>query len=93
MNDLSVDNVSSALSLNRSYLSKIFHQVFGISPSEYITKIRMERAYNLITDTDLPIKTIAHSVGYKDPYYFSRVFKKIHKTSPLALRKNSGNIK
>jgi YesN/AraC family two-component response regulator len=61
-----------------SYISKIFRQHTGVSPSEYITELRIERAKTLLeTRRDLLIRDVSLLVGYNDPYYFSKAFKKI----------------
>lgn len=60
-----------------SYISKIFRRHKGVSPSEYMTRLRMEKAKAaIINNPDLLIRNVAQLVGYNDPYYFSKAFKK-----------------
>lgn len=60
-----------------SYLSKLFKAYKGMSPSEHLTFLRMERAKELMdAHFDMLTKDIAQTVGYSDPHYFSRIFKK-----------------
>ncbi len=68
----------------RSYphLCRIFHSTYGISPVEYINAIRIERAKLLLRDTNMPIVEIAKRVGFDNPAYFSRMFRKISGKSP-----------
>ena len=53
---------------------------------EYLTKVRMEAARELLLKTDLRTSEIGYQVGYKDPHYFSYLFKKIHGITPKAFR-------
>ena len=60
-----------------SYLSKVFRQIKGITPSEYLVRLRVDRARELWRENpDRLVKDIAEEVGYNDQYYFSKVFKK-----------------
>lgn len=80
-----LNNYSSITSLNKiaekfgftnEYLSKIFKKYTGETPIKYITKIRInESKLLLINQPDLEIKKVGELVGYKDAFYFSRVFK------------------
>lgn len=65
-----------------------FQSVFNVSPMKYLMKIRLENAAWLLLNTNQPISDIAISIGYEDPLYFSRVFKKEHKMSPSHYRNN-----
>lgn len=74
--DISVAKISQEIYLTPNYLSMIFKQDTGETISEYITKVRMEHAKSLLKSTDLKILEIAEKVGYEDPHYFSKAFKK-----------------
>ena len=66
-----------------SYFRKLFKEVTGLSPIMYFNRMRIEYAKTLLRqDSTLSIKEIAASSGFPDPYYFSRVFKKITGYSP-----------
>lgn len=59
------------------YISRIFKKYVGLSPSRYLTKIRMEKACQLIkSHPEIQVKEVADQVGYKDIHYFSKVFRK-----------------
>jgi len=61
-----------------SYISKIFRGQTGMSPSEYLTKLRIEKAKSLLDEQqDLLVREVGVLVGYNDPYYFSKAFRKI----------------
>ena len=73
------------LSVSRYYT--LFKESTGYSPSEYIIVLRINRACTFLQQTDMTVKEIALQVGYHDPFYFSRLFKKYMKTSPMEYRK------
>lgn len=75
------------LSLSEDYLKRMFKKQYGITPHDYLIKIRLERAKIMLSSVnrfDYTIKSVALSCGFKDPLYFSRLFKKKFNTSPLA---------
>jgi Response regulator containing CheY-like receiver domain and AraC-type DNA-binding domain len=74
--ELSLADVAKVHFLNPSYLSRIFKQNTGQSFVEYLTRIRMEKAIRLLTETNLKAYEIAEKVGITNPYYFSFCFKK-----------------
>jgi len=74
-------------SMSKSSLWRLFKQETGMSPLEYLTEIRCRRACTLLTQTDFPIQSIAGSIGYSDPLYFSRVFRKSTGQSPREYRR------
>lgn len=60
----------------------VFHRCMGMSPSEYMTRVRMRRACELLTVADLSVREVAEACGYSDPLYFSRVFRAHEGCSP-----------
>ncbi|WP_159881971.1 helix-turn-helix domain-containing protein [Paenibacillus puerhi] len=71
---------SSGVSASRFY--QAFRRRTGLSPHKYLTKTRLQAALTLLADSNLPILNVAHTVGYPDEYYFSRLFKKQMGLSP-----------
>lgn len=69
-----------------SHFSVIFKQHTGYTPVEYVTRLRMDRAQQLLRTTRMKIKDIAEMVGYDDSFYFSRLFSKETGMSPSAYR-------
>ncbi len=59
----------------------------GCSPMEHLNRVRVQRACELLRNTNESIHNIGAKVGFPDPYYFSRAFKKIAGCSPLTFRK------
>lgn len=73
-----------------SYISKIFRKYKNATPSEYLTHLRIDRAKQLMdTRPDILVRDIASMVGYHDPYYFSKIFKKETGIWPSEYQKNS----
>ena len=68
------------LSLGR--FSHIFKEGMGVSPHEYLTRIRIEKAEQLLTNTDLSIAEVAEQTGFSGQNYFSRAFKRYTGKTP-----------
>ncbi|QGS69500.1 AraC family transcriptional regulator [Oceanobacillus sp. 143] len=79
---ITLENVAASVNLSASYFSNVFKQEFGMNFIEYLTMIRMQKAKGLIEENTYSLKEISFMVGYKDPNYFSRVFKKHYQESP-----------
>ena len=75
-NDISLDDVSREIDISPYYFSKIFKEAMGENFIEYLTNIRIEKAKELLDNTDMSMKEICIEVGYSNPNYFSRIFKK-----------------
>ncbi len=73
---LSLDEVSYYVNISPYYFSKIFKEGTGENFIEYLTNIRIEKAKELLSNSDYSMKEICVMVGYSDPNYFSRSFKK-----------------
>ncbi len=74
--DISLDDVSRIVNISPYYFSKVFKEESGLNFIEYLTNIRIDKAKNLLENSDRSIKEICISCGYTDPNYFSRSFKK-----------------
>ena len=83
---LSLNSVAGAIGVSGNYFSSIFSQEMQMTFIEYVTKKRMEKAKKLLTQTQLHSSEIAGEVGYKDPHYFSFVFKKTVGCTPREYR-------
>ena len=84
---VSLDEVAEHLALNAAYFSSIFKKETGISFSEYLTSVRIDKAKELLLEANRTVFDVASSVGYDDEKYFSRVFKKSVGLSPSEYRK------
>lgn len=86
---ISLEQIAHNMYLSPVYISKIFKEETGESPINYLIKIRLERAKELLqTSNSRSIKSIAKQVGYDDVYHFSKLFKKYYGISPLYYKKN-----
>jgi YesN/AraC family two-component response regulator len=79
-------SLADSLAVSAPYLSKLFHEQEGKSPSRYLTDLRMRKAQKLLMDTQLTVREIAVRVGYPDPFHFSRNFKNAMGISPVQFR-------
>lgn len=84
---IGLDDIAAAAGISINHLGRQFKVATGMTPIHYLQNVRMEAARELLL-TDLKIAEVAHLVGIEDPYYFSRVFRRINGFSPLAYRKN-----
>jgi len=85
--------LASLAGLSPSHYSELVRTSTGYPPKEYLTRMRMHRAAQLLDTTDLPVKRIAHEVGFPDPFHFSRVFRRINEQSPAAYRRRTRSSK
>lgn len=85
--DLSRDTLARKASLSPSYFSILFKKYAGYSPTQYVTKVRLDRAKELLRSSRLPIRGIADEVGIGDSFYFTRVFTKEVGVTPRDYRK------
>ena len=83
---ITVEEISDALHIDRKYLRNIFVKCCGISTKEYLIRLRVERAKELLCATDESVNMIASSVGYDDALGFSKIFKKTVGVSPKKYR-------
>lgn len=84
--DLSLDELSKELDISPYYFSKLFKEETGSNFVEYLTNLRMTRAKELLKDEQCSMKEICAQVGYSDPNYFSRIFKKNFGVTPTEYR-------
>jgi len=85
---ISLDQIAENMYLSPFYISKIFKSETGHTPINYLIKIRMERAKELLeNDWEGSIQEVAATVGYEDAYHFSKLFKKSFGVSPSEVRK------
>lgn len=88
---VSLPEVAATVGLTPSYFSTLFKEHLGMSYSEYLTLVRLERAKELLKETYYRVYEISHMVGYANQYYFNRLFKKVVGLTPLDYRKSENN--
>ena len=84
--DLSLNMVSQAVNVSPTHFSTIFSQEKGVTFIEYLTEVRMEKAKELLRCSSLKSSEIGYAIGYKDPHYFSYIFKKLQGCTPKEYR-------
>ena len=85
---IGVEETARQAGVRRSCLYRAFQEEFGCSPSAYLTRYRIQRACQLLRHSTLPVSAVAASVGFEDPFYFSRAFRREVGCSPTAYREH-----
>ncbi len=86
---LSLSEIGKSTGLSYVQFIRRFKQYTGVTPTEYVTGLRLQKAKQLLTETRLSIKEIAYTCGFENEYYFSNFFKKHTQASPSAFRNYS----
>ena len=83
---LTLDDLARHSGLSKPHFSRIFKNQTGYSPMDYFIHMKIQKASSMLVLTEMTVREIALTVGYEDPYYFSRLFKKVIGLSPSAVR-------
>ncbi len=89
---LSVDAMAAHFHLSRPYFNKLFRRATGQTPHAYLAAVRLERAKALLADSDVPVKAIAQEIGFEDPYYFARCFRRHVGVTPTQYRRQAAAV-
>lgn len=85
---VSIEHMAEALGYNRAYLSRIFKQKIGVTPSTFLLQLRLDKAKLLLRERpELTVEQVSASVGIQDALYFSKQFKRHYHQSPTSYRK------
>ena len=92
---ITVKDIADSVNLTTNYLSNIFQETLGLSPKQYLTKYRMDKACSLLMNPKAKVKDVALAVGYANQLHFSGEFKKNKGLSPknyqdMKFKKNKG---
>ncbi|WP_245582004.1 AraC family transcriptional regulator [Phyllobacterium phragmitis] len=85
--DISLDELAAEARLSPFHFARMFKQSVGVPPRVYLTRLRMEKACELLETTDLPVTEIAQEVGYSSNQVLARVFVKHQRMSPTDYRR------
>lgn len=85
---LSVQQLATLVGMNRNYFSTAFTQHVGMSPSQYLMKVRMARAAEMLLDSTASVSEIAYSIGYANPFVFTRAFTRHFGLPPTSYREH-----
>lgn len=83
---LPIQTLAEEMQMSEKYFIQYFRKQIGITPGQYMNRLRMEYAAQLLTDTSLPLEAAAQKLGYADRYSFSKAFRKYYGEAPGAFR-------
>ncbi|HEY9178321.1 MAG TPA: AraC family transcriptional regulator [Flavipsychrobacter sp.] len=83
---ISLDELAKEACMSKFHFLRMFKQIYGQTPYQFIAATRLDKAKQLLSDTDLTVKDIALLVGYEDIATFCRAFKRKHGTWPMSYR-------
>lgn len=81
-----LSELAELLGLTVPHYSTLFRKVTGTSPGRFLTRLKMQRACELLDTTDAPVGEVARRIGFRDPFHFSRVFKHVVGKAPTIYR-------
>jgi two-component system response regulator YesN len=74
--DISLESMAEYVNISPQYFSKLIKKTTGFNFIDWLSMLRVRKAKELLTNSNLTVKEVCFMVGYKDPNYFSRIFKK-----------------
>ena len=83
---LDIQKIARIAGISTYHFFRTYKQAFGLSPHQYLIKVRLENAYLLLQDNSLTVTDIAYMTGFADIFTFSKAFKKAYGISPSKMR-------
>ncbi len=90
--EVTLDGVAARFNYSKAYICRLLKENLGMTFSEYVAKLRMDRACELLAASELSVADIAEVVGYHSTEYFNRSFKSIMKMTPTMYRNMKGGV-
>ena len=87
--NLSLKMIADELYMNPTYLGRVFKEDIGEGFSSFLTKLRIKKAIELLNDVTMKVYEVSEQVGFKDPAYFSLLFKKYTGSTPQDYQKQN----
>lgn len=87
-----LDDLARAVNLDAAYLGRLFTRHIGLTPMNFLARVRAEQAATLLSRSDLPAAQIGATVGWDDPTYFARRFRALVGVTPSEYRRRSRTI-
>lgn len=89
--ELSLHDIAEEMKISPAYLSRLLKNEIGISFVDYLTRIRVQQAIQLMGDPTIRMQEVAKRVGYSNQHYFSTIFKKVSGMSPGEYHRKKGD--
>ena len=86
-----IETLAEMINVSPDYFTKMFKDSIGKTPIDYINALRINKAMQLLAETEIPVNDISSSLGFSNPNYFHKIFKQYMVTSPLVYRKSANN--
>jgi AraC family transcriptional regulator, regulatory protein of adaptative response / methylphosphotriester-DNA alkyltransferase methyltransferase len=90
--DLSLDDIARRVASSRRQLQRSYAEIGGTTFREHLTRVRMERAAELLSRRGLTVREVAHRVGYRQPAQFAKAFRRHQGLAPSAFRSRVGGM-
>lgn len=87
--DITLGSLSEMVGISKSYIARMLKRELKVTSTEYLHRVRTANACRLLLNTDKSISQISEEVGFKEQYYFTRVFKRIYSTTPTEYKKRN----
>ncbi|MEA2133527.1 MAG: AraC family transcriptional regulator [Solirubrobacteraceae bacterium] len=88
--ELSLDDIARRVASSRRQLQRAYAEIGGTTFREHLTRVRMERAAELLARRGLTVREVAHRVGYRQPAQFAKAFRRHQGLAPSAFRSGGG---
>jgi AraC-like DNA-binding protein len=90
--DLSLDDIARRVASSRRQLQRAYAEIGGTTFRDHLTKVRMERAAELLATRMFTVREVAHRVGYRQPAQFAKAFRRHRGVSPSDFRAGGGSL-
>jgi transcriptional regulator GlxA family with amidase domain len=81
-----LEDLARCSGFSAQHLNRVFRRILGVTPLKYLMRMKLERSAQMLMDGRQTVAAIAATVGFDDPYYFSRVFRRHFGRSPAQYR-------
>ena len=89
---LLLSELADQIGIHPNYLTAVFRKRFCVTPKQYLTRLKINKACQLLSASELPIGVISQTLGFEDQMAFSKVFRKEMSVSPTQYRKQAKNL-
>ena len=93
MERLRIESLAEHFGVHPNHFSRLFREAYGMSPKQYLQKMKLEKAAMMLETTDMPVALISESLGFDDQHAFSKTFKKYWEISPRDFRQKRRDCK